>query len=179
MLGFIHGGTVRTEFMQSVMAVLSGPNASPLIGGVCDANVGPLVAIARNTLTSRFLDGHSEWLWCVDTDIIFATDTIARLMAVADPVEHPIVSALYYVNVNDQTIPAMYMAGSYEDEFSFAPPDEWDEGEVIKYDGVGAGCLLIHRDALMKIKKDHDDQPLWWREIVVGRKYVLYPGWCV
>ena len=50
MLGYIHGGTVRAEFMASVLAVLAGPHTSPLIGGVVDGSAGPLVAMARNML---------------------------------------------------------------------------------------------------------------------------------
>ena len=92
-LGFIHSGSVRVEFMISVMNVINHPK----IGNFSNSSAGPLVALARNNLAARFLDrGKEDWLWCLDTDIVFAPDTIDRLLAAADPVERPIVSALYY-----------------------------------------------------------------------------------
>ena len=105
MLGFIHGGTVRTEFMSSVLAVLAGPHTSPLIGGVVDASAGPLIAMARNMLVKRFLKSDLGWLWFVDTDIQFAPGTLEKLMDAADPQGAPVVSALYWVTMGGDQVP--------------------------------------------------------------------------
>jgi hypothetical protein len=172
MLGYVHGGTVRAEFMASVLSSVSGPEATGLIGGITDMSAGPMVSLARNMLMSRFLDTGLEWLWCVDTDIMFSPGTLPALLSVADPDERPLMSALYHISLGSNPVPAMFLANNSGGRLVFSPIAEWDDGDIIQADGVGAGCLLIHRDSLLKMRKDHDDQSQWWREILAGDQYV-------
>ena len=173
MLGFIHGGTVRAEFMSSVLAVLAGPYTSPLIGGVVDATAGPLIAMARNMLVRRFLESELEWLWCVDTDISFAPDTLTRLAGAADPQTAPVVSALYWITLGGDQVPAAYTAGPDGDgELTFSHLTTWDGDALTEVDAVGAGCMLVHRTVFEDIRDAHDGEPCWFRELTAGRKQV-------
>lgn len=173
MLGYVHNGTVRAEFMSSVLAVLAGPRMSPLIGGMADASAGPLVAMARNMLAARFLESDLEWLWCVDTDIAFAPDTLARLLESADPGKRPVVSALYWIPVQGETALAAYTAGpDASGDLTFDHILTWDDGTLMEVDGCGAGCLLIHRSALEDIRNGYDGKNSWFTEFTVGPKQV-------
>lgn len=42
---------------------------------------GNSIAAARNTLASAALDAGAAWLWFVDDDLVFAPDSLARLLA--------------------------------------------------------------------------------------------------
>ena len=171
LLGYIHGGIVRAEFMASVLNAVAGPDRTGLIGGVVDASAGPLIAMARNMLVMRFLKSDLEWLWCVDSDIQFGTHVVADLLQAADPVTRPVVSALYWIIAGGEQKPAAFTAGPDADgELHFAHLSTWDAGEVIEVDGVGAGCLLIHRSALETVRAGDDGRAWWFREVSVGAR---------
>jgi hypothetical protein len=174
MLGYIHGGTVRAEFMASVLNLLSGPGRTSLVGGVVDGSAGPLIAMARNMLVTRFLASDLEWLWFVDSDIVFTTATLETLHEAADPGSRPVMTALYWVLAGGGTqAPAAYTAGPDPDgNLLFSALKEWDPGAVTEVDGCGAGCLLIHRTVLEKLQAADGGRPWWFRELTIGPKEV-------
>jgi GT2 family glycosyltransferase len=171
MLGYIHGGNVRAEFMASVLNALSGPDRTEMIAGVVDASVGPLIAMARNMLVRRFLDSTLDWLWIVDSDIQFGPRTIERMLEAADPDKIPVISALYWVLVGGEQRPAAYTAAPREDgELHFSHLTAWEPGEVVEVDGTGAGCLLMHRRVLEQVCDGDEGRAWWFRELTVGAR---------
>jgi hypothetical protein len=87
-VGYVHPGTVRAEFMASLLAI------APV--RTLPVQSGPRISEARNLLVRRFLAGYGKWLFMVDTDMVFAPDAISRLVAAADPAGRPVVGALTY-----------------------------------------------------------------------------------
>lgn len=182
LLGYVSAGLGRVEFMNSVLSAVSGPDADPAIGGVISSSAGPLLALGRNLLVRQFLGHDKEWLCCVDTDIVFATDAVSRLLEVADPVERPVVSALYHVFWEGEKIPAAYKAAVDKDggltlshiRYAKVNKDicvEGSEGQnIVRVDAVGAGFMLVHRSVFERIEKLADGQPCWFRETVVDGK---------
>jgi hypothetical protein len=166
-LGFIHGGTVRVEFMISVMNVIG----NPLIGNMRNCSAGPLIALARNKLVEQFLLDKYEWLWFVDTDIVFREDAINKLCEVADPDTAPIVSAFYYTIMDGKKVPAIYK-DSPEGHGVFDAVRFYPEDKLFEVNGVGAGCLLIHRSVLEDIRMKGACQPCWFREMVIGDREI-------
>jgi GT2 family glycosyltransferase len=164
MLGYIHGGTVRAEFMTSVLALTS----SAPIGAVRGMTCGARVPLARNLLVDSFLASPLSWLWCVDTDMVFSPGTLDRLLAVADPRKRPIVSALCFMLIDGKPVASMYRRAPEEmhSVVPFVPYTKWAPGTLLQVKAVGAGCVLIHRSVLEKIQKEHDGELCWFREIV-------------
>lgn len=181
LLGYISGGWVRTEFFNSVLNAVCGPDADKAVAGVISTSAGPLVALARNLLATQFLSNDHEWLCSIDTDIMFATDTISRLLASADPIERPIMSALYYVFEKGKKSPAAYVnkgKGSKLDIVTFQ--DFEDNKFVNRVFGVGAGCLLVHRSVFETIDKDSGGDQGWFREGVIdGQSFGEDISFCV
>jgi GT2 family glycosyltransferase len=169
-LGYITSGNNRDEFMDSIINALLSDDA---VGGYIKVNPGPLVALGRNLLTTQFLGRDLEWLMMVDTDIVFKKDAVSRLLASADPVERPIVSGLYYIFEKGKKVPAVYANVAEEPgSIDLTPYDAPDEDIVAQAFAVGAGFLLVHRSVFEKIKDMSEDQPSWFREIVVdGRDF--------
>jgi hypothetical protein len=170
-LAYIHGGIVQADFMSSVVATISGPGRSPHIGAVAGASLGALVAMARNAVTLQFLESGLPWLWFVDTDMVFGPATINRLMEIADPEKVPILSALTYriQDIDNQaaTQAVMYYAGrDADDTIVFIPVENWEKGETLKVDAVGAGCILVHRGVFLRIR-ELIERPFWWSEVIV------------
>ena len=159
-IGYLHPGTVRAEFMHSVLQVVR--NGSADIEDVVDVRSGANISRARNGLVAGFLGSYlSDWLWMVDSDMVFAADTLDRLLASADAAERPILGGLYY-RVNDEIggvpVPVIHA-------------EDWVDGERFPVEGTGAGCLLAHRTALRKIADVYDPPAPWFFETIEDGVY--------
>ena len=171
-LGWIHGGTVRAEFMDSVLGVLADPATAPLTGRYETFTAGPHVAAARNHVAGQFLDrGREPWLLMLDTDIVFGPELLTRLAATADAQERPLVTGLYLTTTRGgpPLVPMIYDRDPAARP-EFTPRRSWEPDEITEVDGCGAGCLLVHRRVLEAIGAASG--PSWFTEITRdGRLY--------
>lgn len=180
MLGYTSGGWVRTEFLNSVLNAVSGPDSDPDIGGVISSSAGPLLALGRNLLVEQFLSHDLEWLCTVDTDIVFASDAVTRLLVDADPIHRPIVSALYYIFDNGVKMPAAYENTSDDETLDIHPVPDLSDNGVRRVFGVGAGFLLVHRSVFETIRKDAAGERCWFREgVIAGRDFGEDMSFCI
>lgn len=166
-LGWIHGGSIRAEFMESVLTLL---DTTDLVGRYVTFSAGTHLAAARNAIAGMFLDGGPEtWLWMVDTDIAFSPDVLIRLLASADEIR-PVMSGLYWTTTQGglPLVPMLYDRAPDADR-EFTPCSGWHPGDVIRIGGCGAGCLLAHRGVLAAIRRDAGGAPCWFDEIRNGR----------
>lgn len=148
-------------------------------------NTGRLVQI-RNYGCRLFLDtadlGDAEWLWWCDTDMGFEPDMLEQLLAVADPVDAPVVGALCFAMMESgrdrfhgfrfRIVPTMYMLGTTTDghgSFCFYGPYPADT--VVQVAGTGAACVLIHRSVLEKVRAKWGD--VWFDQIADSRDSVI------
>lgn len=181
-LGFLAGNTVTASFDKSLrnLWVYDGASGEMRLHKVGDGRAGPLQLIdGRNKLCQATLDSGCQWLWMVDSDMGFEPDTLSRLLAVADPVERPVVGALCF---------SLREAGAdgYGGMVTFASPTilMWQDdplgdgigrfvgpqaGEcaypansMIRVGATGAACILIHRSVLEKMGGH------WYDQIPVG-----------
>lgn len=170
-LGWVHAGTVRAEFADSVLNLIL---SCPRVGRYETFNAGPHLAIARNAVCDQFLGkGGEPWLWMIDTDLAFEPALLEALLAAADPGERPVMSGLYWTTTGGgfPLTPLIYdrHRGQVPE---FVPCRDWPPGAVIRVDGCGGGCLLIHRRALEAIREAEDGRPAWFVSVRDGgREY--------
>lgn len=95
------------------------------------------IADNRNTNTQKALELGAEWVFFVDDDQIFLTDTLTRLLA--DNLD--IVSGLYM----KREIPFLPVAFDREDERGYVKPKllKPEDKGIIEVKATGAGCLLV------------------------------------
>ncbi len=170
-IGYVHGGTVRAEFMASLLAVARKPGGTR-IDVFLAAPSGPNISEARNLVVRRFLEEtRAPWLFMVDTDMVFAADAIDRLIAAADPRERPVVGALCYSQdeAGGDPHPTMYELVEADGQPGFARYRAWPEDACFPVAATGAACLLMHRGALTQIERAGGDRAApWFRESVLG-----------
>lgn len=115
---------------------------------------GGTIEVARNEIVADFLKTEAEWLFFLDSDVVVPPDAIKRLLSY----DLPIVSGVYYVREPQSGVlhPAMWRRkpGS---ETDFIPVVEFGFSTLVEVDAVGAGCLLINRLVLEKMK------PPWFK----------------
>lgn len=155
-IGYVHPGVVRAEFMASVLAIAPVP--------VIAVASGPRISEARNLLVRRFLDGDAAWLFMADTDMVFAADAVDRLVTAADPAERPVVGGLTYCPglLGAEPDPTMFQRVDVRGEPGFIHYRDWPAGELTEVAATGAAALLIHRDALEAVAKAADDPAAPW-----------------
>lgn len=126
---------------------------------------------ARNQIAKQL---EKDWLFFMDADQMFPPETIEHLLGW----KLPIVSGLYFKAVGEP-IPHAYRFSKYEDGqylyYSLVEPvfeyltrysEEIKAGEtavciptrrtdLIECDGVGAGCLLVHKDVFKAIEEPY------------------------
>jgi len=185
-ISYVHPGMVHAAFVQSMFDVLSV--SGDRVERVVSVQSGPLVASARNDLAALFVSAAtSDWLWMVDTDQVFAPDTLVRLMDAGAGGAFPIVGALCYRQRREQaTAQGQLNFGSDEAEPTLYElvdgaegPDlvqytVWPENTLVEVAATGTGCLLIHRRALEAIAAGwggkRDEVWPWFRESTLGRR---------
>jgi len=134
-----------------------------------------LLPVARNRAVQHFLDQRkADWLWFTDTDMGFAPDTVERLLEAADPLERPIVGGLCFAQREigedgyggQQTIPTPTIFDWHTDPDgmgSFEVRAAYERDALIRCDGTGTACLLIHRQALQRMREEFG--PTWFDRI--------------
>jgi GT2 family glycosyltransferase len=125
-----------------------------------------VVARARNRIVKEFLalDGI-DWLFFIDTDMVFNGDIVDRLVAAAHPEKRPIVGGLcfaYMADLDRKFWPTLY---------SWIPGTErlrrlitYAPDTLIPVAATGAACLLIHRSVLVAMREKFPPPRPWFNE---------------
>jgi GT2 family glycosyltransferase len=160
-IGYVHGDFVHARFMKSVIDEKDRDGAL-----VIEEFSEPYIDKARNVVVDKFLASDREWLLTVDTDIILPACVITRLMARG----LPLIGALIYVN-QQPPFPQIYhqIADAAVGGFGiFQVQEKFEPGELVKADGTGAGCMLIHRDVFDAIPGKPPFR--WYQHEMIGNE---------
>jgi GT2 family glycosyltransferase len=160
-IGYVHGELVHARFMTGVIDEMQRDGAL-----VIEEFSEPYIDKARNVVVDKFLASDRDWLLTVDTDVILPACVVTRLMSRG----LPLVGALIYVN-QQPPFPQIYdqiADFSYGDMGIFQVRQKWEPGELLKADGTGAGCMLIHREVFEAI---HGNPPFrWYQHEFIGNE---------
>lgn len=176
-LGYLDNGTWAAEFgicrTNLLIRDLTGDQKITCHREIrCKAHAGGL-ADGRNRMVRGFLeDTDAEWLFMVDTDMVFTADTVDRLLDAAARLreEHPddelfTVGGLcfgYASRTGDQqgrvdVIPTVYeyarvMKDGAEFYVGFVDNKEYERDALNRVAATGGACLLLHRDTMEYMK---------------------------
>lgn len=119
------------------------------------------LAKARNGLVVEFLDHHPEcdWLWFCDTDMVFAPDTLHRLIGTATHLELSILGALCVIVTAEGAVPTLFV----DDPAAVTRVMlDYVEDQIAQVAATGTGCLLVHRRVLEAMRERADGSPNAW-----------------
>jgi hypothetical protein len=131
-----------------------------------------LIDDARNVLAETFLKSPTEWLFWMDSDMVFPPDTLVKLFQVAEKKDAKLVTGVYYQR-KGENMPCIWsrgqqtetgeltgmgtakgLANKYAGSFLVIDPNKKEPFEV---HAAGFGCVIVHR-AVFEIM----DRP-WFR----------------
>lgn len=144
---WLDDGEVAGPFCESVLNLITVGSLNRTVTAWARLETGPVLDKARNDLAERFLQSNADWMLMVDSDMTFQPDLLDRLLERADPEERPIVAPLCYSVNQDGPFPVIFRRKANTYTMYGNPPLD----EFIQVDGVGTGCVLIHRNALERI----------------------------
>ena len=171
-VGYVHSNDVAVSFHHSILKMLQHllSSDSPLLAGWLPMRYGTGGLVeARNRIAATFLEAtQAEWLLSLDTDMGFQPDLLERLVAVADPVERPVVGALCFINsevgsdgmggVRTVPKPSIFFWGTTPDGpngekggTGFLPMLRYPADTLVECSGTGAAAILIHRSVFERI----------------------------
>lgn len=159
---------VEPKVLQSMMSVVNYSSQHgvriPFIG----VTERVLIEDARNTLAETFLKSPVEWLFWMDSDMIFPPDTLVKLFDVAEKKNAKMVTGIYYQRKGSY-YPCLWSRGDELDDGTktalespkgklnkylgtFLIPHP-DKKEPFKVHAAGFGCVLIHRSVFEIMKR--------------------------
>lgn len=162
-IGYLRPNHVEGNFFESFVEMLTWDlthdrRLSYRIG--VRVSSGGLVE-GRNQIAEMFLGGPGEWLLFVDSDMGFAPDSLDALLAVADPVERPIVGALCFAWKETRqdglagfrcvSRPTILDYGVKDGVETFIGRLEVPDNEVVRCAATGMAFVLIHRSVFTTI----------------------------
>lgn len=170
LIGNINPGEVKSDYMVAIwnFAQYDRENRQ-LLRGYLPWRASYLLDIYRNMVVEQFLsETEFEWLWFIDSDIEIFNDTLYTLIDSADPTSIPVISGIYpMAGKNGESHPSLWYWGEGETEnrMSMTPcltiPEPGPNG-LVKVDGVGAGCLLLHRSLLETMRTVYPPAKPWF-----------------
>lgn len=171
-VGNVSPGTVSTKFTDCLMRTIGydryhGNRISHWLFIECSANI----STGRNTLVERFLESNCEWLIQIDSDMVWQPDAVHQLLAVADPVERPVIGGLCFAMEGDTGLiwPTIFDLGGTEENLEFIRWDAWEDGAILPVASTGAAFLLAHRSVFEAIRdRKFSEAYPWFQERELG-----------
>ena len=148
--------TVSARFAQSLATLRKVDHC------VVSFLMGSLIYDSRNQLAGYALEMEADFILWLDSDMIFAPDTLERMIKTLD--EHPeidILSGLYFRRAYPFT-PVLFKKLDEGEDGNIVFEDYNDyPDELFELEGVGFGCVLMRTDCLFQML-DEDGVGRWF-----------------
>ena len=127
---------------------------------VISFKVGSLVYTARNDLAKMALETEADFVFWLDSDMIFKPDTLDRMMVTMETKGLDFLSGLYFRRVTPYT-PVLFKTLEFDEEKQVCSwTDFGDEDlpkDIFEVGGVGFGCVLMRTDVIFDVAAKYGD----------------------
>ena len=141
--------SVPTQFRQALSMLQSDPEDDVSISFV----VGSLVYSARNNLAKTAVDLGADWVFWLDSDMVFPPDTLQRMLKTCKEKDIDFLTGVYFRRVAPFT-PVLFKEmsddGHEAEEFKEIPKDE-----LFEVRACGFGCVLMKTNVIVDVFSTH------------------------
>ncbi len=132
------GDMVHTDFMLSVIHVMQRGRAAGFRISLVNSK-SSIVSVSRNLAVEAGRETKAEWMLFLDSDMVFPSDIIARLMGHG----RPVVGATYPRKI----LPIAFIGNRLD-----GAPFSLDDKGLVEASRLPAGCLLIKSEIFDHMK---------------------------
>ena len=115
-----------------------------------------------------------DWVLWVDSDIVLTNEALEKVWAAADKHLRPVVTGTYFISKeNEKSLMAPYPAlfNWTDDDYKIAYVHPLPKDALIKTGSAGFGFVLMHRNAVTKMREVHGAIP-YFNETGIGEQFV-------
>lgn len=154
-VAYVSGGMVHEEFMTSLLQLYGWDSQNRRCIAALIRHKGLYVAGLRNGVCRDFLKTKADYLFFLDTDMVFTPAQVYALLDAANPAEQPIVSGLYFTYFDDVILPVWHE--HYEDGTLGTVRQIGPVARELA--ACGMGFTLIHRRVLEALDDPKEEWP--------------------
>lgn len=174
-MAWIDPGYVQGHFAHSMSSATADMSYFGCMGKVHRFSTS-LPALGRNVLVQGFMNSGAEWLWMVDSDMVFDKGHVFKLWETASEQEAKIVSGLAFIfKDSTQPIPSYFLRAG---EDSIHPEGSLHlmnvvPSEPLKIAASGLASTLIHRDVFEAMQPARHEDYRWFDQIMLDGNTTL------
>lgn len=169
-IGWVDPGYVSGHFTRAIAKQAVDMEYFGIMGDVHAAHGTSILAKGRNAVVAEFLEGDSDYLWFVDTDMTFSHGHIIDLMNMAKETRADMVTGLAFIfRHGDQPVPSIFYEGG---------PPFYPEGTLLLNHGqlpedgqeiaaCGLASALIHRRVFEALEAPRHPDYRWFDQIIM------------
>lgn len=174
-IGNINPGTVRCEYMQSVIGVIQHPRHEHPDGQTtrfAELLVkvhGPYLDVGRNYVVEKFMGTDLDVLLFVDSDEEFLPEQAHEIVAKVSP-QRPVIGGYYVNHFAEFGVRPVALNWNMDGKAAQMFPIDLlgpDDG-LVQVDCVGTGFMAIHRSLLEQMSSTFDAPCPWFAEVALG-----------
>jgi hypothetical protein len=176
MLGYLHPNDVSASFHKSLLNLVGWDMSHDrrLQGWSTVKCASGGLPEGRNQLIAALLESSAEWLFMVDADMGFEPMALDMLLAMADPIERPIIGGLCFAQreafedgMNGFRClprPTIFDYVTHADGHTrFTGRAHYPINTLVRCAATGAAFLVIHRSVVRRILDAHG--PVWFDRV--------------
>ena len=172
---------VPAQFAAS-LAMLEKPKGETVVG----FQIGSLIYEARNQLARQAIKMEADYVFWLDSDMVFEPDILTRLIEDYKAGKGDIISGLYFRRVSPFTPVIFDTLDITDTRATWKAPKDVPEG-ITEVGGIGFGCVLMDVQVLMDVFAKFgnaftpitglgEDLSFCWRARQCGYKIVVDPA---
>ncbi len=148
--------------------------------------IGSLIHHSRNDLTSIAIQQGADYIFWLDSDMVFSPDTMVRMLKTHKEGAGDILTGVYFRRVHPFSPVLLKKLRFTETEAETEEFDEIPDG-LFEVEGCGFGCVLMPTDIAMDIIAKYgspfdpingcgEDLAFCWRARELGYKFICDPS---
>lgn len=165
MVGNVNPGLVTSDYMKALLDfMLYDLQNRQIFRGYLPWRASSLIDIYRNMIVDQFLtQTDDDYLWFIDSDIVIDNTTLYSLVDTCEEFGFPLISGIYpTVDQFGMVHPSLWRLGEENGRTTMVQLKDVPNEPLVEVDGVGAGCLLIHRSLLEKMRAEYGPAKPWF-----------------